>query len=88
MNNIRSFLQISEKCNVENVDLSKLGHPNTCYTDFKLCNTEFIFTLIISPHFQLFQLRFQLFRKECIFQKENLKFSEHEENSEIELDED
>ena len=51
LNNIDSFLTIVEKCKVENADSSKLGHPLSCYINFRSCNSKFISTLILSPHF-------------------------------------
>ena len=51
LNNIDLFLNNVKDCKVENADPSKLGHPLSCYMDFKLCNSKFISTLILSPYF-------------------------------------
>ena len=49
-NNFKTLKQ-TITCTAEYANPSKLGHPHTCYINFKSCDSLFISTLILSPHF-------------------------------------
>ena len=51
LNNIRLIADTTERCNAIHANPSKLGHPSSCYVDFRTCSSQFISTLILAPHF-------------------------------------
>ena len=51
MGNVHIRVEEAHKCGVQHSDISKLGHPRSCYVDCTSCKSTFLPTLILSPHF-------------------------------------